>query len=141
MRNGIPSGSCRLLLASLVALGLASAAAADGRPEPHDPRKAHAEADRNKDGKVDRAEFQARMVEVFYFADADKSGFISFEDMDAATVFPEDFRSADRDGDRRISLYEFIEMRFADFREADTDGDGMLSVEEVEKIYHRGREK
>jgi Ca2+-binding EF-hand superfamily protein len=97
----------------------------------HDARAAHAQADLNGDGQIDRREFHLRMVEVFFHADADKTGFLKPEELNKATVIEEDFGEADKDGDGRISLYEFVEFRFNDFDEADTDSNGLLSVEEV----------
>ena len=97
----------------------------------HDPKAAHAQADKNGDGYIDRREFHLRMVEVFYHADVDKTGFLAPAELNKATVFEEDFSEADGNGDGKISLYEFIEYRFDDFDEVDTDSNGLLSVQEV----------
>jgi Ca2+-binding EF-hand superfamily protein len=119
-----------------LALGLwaASAGADDTAPE-HDPKAAHAEADLNGDGQIDRREFHLRVVEVFFHADADKNGFLKPEELNRATVLEEDFSEADKDGDGLIKLYEFIEFRFRLFDEADTDSNGTLSVEEVVALF------
>jgi len=101
----------------------------------HDPSAAHAQADLNGDGQIDRREFHLRMVEVFYHADTDKTGFLTPEELNRATVVEEDFSEADGDGDGRISLYEFIEFRFDDFDQVDTDSNGLLSVEEVTAAF------
>jgi Ca2+-binding EF-hand superfamily protein len=111
-------------------LSAAFAGADTAKPE-HDPRAAHAEADQNKDGQIDRREFHLRMVEVFFHADTDKNGFLKPEELNRATVLEEDFSEADKDGDGLIKLYEFIEYRFHLFDEADTNSNGTLSVEEV----------
>jgi len=108
-----------------------TSAQANGPKPTHDPRAAHAQADLNGDGQIDRREFQLRMVEVFFHADSDKTGFLKPEELNKATVVEEDFSEADMDGDGKISLYEFIEYRFDDFDEADTDANGLLSVDEV----------
>lgn len=122
----------------LLALALGVTPARAQHPAPtHDPRAAHARADLNGDGQIDRREFQLRLVEVFYHADADKSGFLNPEQFKSATVFEEDFGEADQNGDGRISLYEFIEYRFDDFDEVDTDSNGMLSVEEVTAVFEK----
>jgi hypothetical protein len=115
-------------------LSTSSAGAEDPAPA-HDPRAAHAKADLNGDGQIDRREFHLRMVEVFYHADVDKTGFLKPEELNKATVFQEDFSEADKNGDGRISLHEFIEYRFDDFDEADTDSNGLLSVEEVTATF------
>ena len=115
-----------------LALVLSTTSAQANGPRPtHDPRAAHAQADLNGDGQIDRREFQLRMVEVFFHADVDKTGFLKPEELNKATVVEEDFSEADMDGDGKIILYEFIEYRFDDFDEVDTDSDGQLSVEEV----------
>ena len=127
------------LMALCAPLALASAAAGDEAEAPHyDPRKAHAEADANGDGGVDRAEFHSRMVEVFFFGDSDRDGFMTWAELEKAVAFPDDFRDADSDADGRISLYEFVRVRFADFDTVDSDRDGLLSVEEVTAVYERG---
>ncbi len=115
-----------------LALVLSTTSAQANGPRPtHDPRAAHAQADLNGDGQIDRREFHMRMVEVFYHADTDKTGFLTAAELNKATVFEEDFSGADKAGDGKISLYEFIEYRFDDFDAADTDGNGLLSVDEV----------
>ena len=57
------------ILLSLVAVTVLSsgqlALATEGRQET--PEQAHALTDTNKDGAVDREEFRARMVDIFYF--------------------------------------------------------------------------
>jgi len=120
------------------ALVLPTASAWADAPKPgYDPRAAHAEADLDADGQIDRREFHLRMVEVFFHADTDKGGFLKPEELDQATVLEEDFSGADRDGDGRISLPEFIEYRFHAFDEADSDSNGRLSVEEVIAVFER----
>jgi len=119
-----------------LALVLSTTSAQANGPGPtHDPRAAHAQADLNGDGQIDRREFHLRLVEVFYHADTDKSGFLTPEQLNKATVFEEDFSEADRNGDGKISLYEFIDYRFDDFDEVDTDSNGLLSVEEVTAAF------
>ena len=124
-----------LLIAIISCIGFG--ALADDRPT-HDPRVAHEETDTNGDGQVDRAEFNARMVEIFFHGDANKDGYMTPAELEKTVPFPDDFRDADRNGDGRYSLYEFIEVRFYDFRLVDTNDDGLLSVEEVVVIFERG---
>lgn len=124
----------------LVAVLVVAPAAAEeqGKAPVYEPRNAHAETDTNGDGGVDRAEFHARMVEVFYFSDGDRNGYLSWAELEKAVAFPDDFRGADTDGDGRISLYEFVRVRFDDFDDVDKDHDGLLSVEEIVAVYERG---
>ena len=104
-------------------------------PKNQDPRAAFAETDENHDSRIDREEFQHRVVEIFYFGDRDKDGYLTQEELVAAVTFPDDFKNADRNHDGRISLYEFIQVRFATFDAVDADHDGVLSVEEVVTSY------
>jgi hypothetical protein len=114
---------------------LAGAAVAEDAPSRYDPKAAHAEADRNGDGQIDRQEFYVRMVEIFFHGDVDKDGFMKPEELNAVTLIEEDFSEADGDRDGRISLYEFIEVRYDDLEDADTDSNGRLSVEEVVAVF------
>jgi len=108
----------------------------DEIPASHDPRAAHAATDQNRDGEIDRDEFEQRIVQVFYFADVDKDGFVTFGQL---MVFDEArlFETADLDGDSRLSLSEFLNARAGNFRDADTDRSDTLSVEEVVAEFNR----
>jgi Ca2+-binding EF-hand superfamily protein len=114
---------------------LATSAGADASKPKHDPRAAHAQADQNGDGQIDRREFHLRMVEIFFHADADKNGFMKPEELNRATGLEEDFSKADKNGDGKIMLYEFIEFRVDLFDEADADSNGSLSVDEVVAVF------
>lgn len=90
-------------------------------------------SDLDKDGRIDRAEYQRRMVEVFYFADRNKDGVVTIEEIAAIeTVDEKAFKAADRDGNGKLSVNEFVAYRVIQFDEADTNKDGVLTVEEVE---------
>jgi Ca2+-binding EF-hand superfamily protein len=121
-------------LSVLLALAV-SPAFGDPAPPTQDPKTAFAQTDENGDGRIDREEFQHRVVEIFYFGDRDKDGYLTHEELVAAVAFPDDFAHADRNGDGRISLYEFIQVRFASFDKVDKDGDGLLSLDEVIATY------
>jgi Ca2+-binding EF-hand superfamily protein len=120
------------LTLALLAPGLVRA---DEVPPPHDPRAAHAAADKNHDGEVDRREFHDRIEEIFYFADTDRDGLVSNGEL---KVFDEDelFIVADRNHDSKISLKEFLNARFDNFRDADKNSDGTLSVQEVVDAFN-----
>jgi len=90
-------------------------------------------SDLDKDNKIDRAEYQRRMVEVFYFADRNKDGVVTIDEIAAIeTVDEKAFKAADRDGNGKLSVNEFVAYRVIQFDEADTNKDGVLTIEEVE---------
>jgi len=92
--------------------------------------------DRNSDGFIDRGEFYERMVEQFFFADANRDGRLVPAELPG--VPPEVFKGADRDGDGVLGLPEFTEAREADFDRADTNKDGLLSRAEAEAAAAAG---
>lgn len=103
----------------------------------HDPKVAFAESDENQDGRIDRAEFVARLVEIFFHGDRDKDGLLTIAEMEQVVAFPEDFRDADASGDGKISMPEFLRARAGTFDAADADADGLLSLEEIVGAYQR----
>lgn len=88
--------------------------------------------DRNSDGFVDRGEFHQRMVELFFFADADRDGRLVPAELPGVSA--EVFGGADRDGNGVLSLAEFTQARAVDFGQADSNGDGLLSRIEVDAV-------
>lgn len=125
------------LLVSLALVALGGPAAAQKAPS-YDPQVAFAQTDRNGDGRIDRAEFHGRMVEIFFHADRDKDGLLTMEEIEAGILFPGDLSEADTDGDGLVSLHEFVRVRFQDYYQVDTDGDGLLSLEEVTAVFESG---
>ena len=124
----------------LLALAVLPLAALPGRSEEkpnYDVRAAFAQADANRDGVIDRAEFIDRTVEVFYAADANKDGYLSLEELEQGVLYSQDFKYVDRNGDGRISLSEFLWARDALFNEADTNQDGVLQLDEVVNMYEK----
>ena len=119
------------LFAAFVAIALAGATAwAQPTPPAQDPRAAHAETDKNRDGGIDHEEFHARMVEVFYHADVDKKGGLS--EAEFATLDSKDsFVEMDTNKDGSVSMAEFVDRRTEQFNDVDTNDDGVLSVQEV----------
>jgi len=88
--------------------------------------------DRNSDGFIDRGEFHQRMVELFFFADADRDGRLVPAELPVVPAAV--FRGADRDGNGSLSLAEFTQARAVDFGQVDRDGDGRLSRAEVDAV-------
>ena len=120
-------------------LMLTPTARAGGPETPYDPRAAFAEVDTNHDGQIDIEEFHARLVEVYYKADADKDGVMSVNEYERLP-FSGAFIDADANGDGKISLTEFVTIRFRQFETADSNHDTQLSVEEVVTAYEAGKQ-
>ena len=92
--------------------------------------------DRNKDGRVDRSEFQEWMTEVFYIRDKDRKGYLVIEDVrDQMNL--EVFKAVNRKGDGKLVLREFLNALFVDFGAADVNGNGAVTVEEIEAYIKR----
>jgi EF hand len=125
----------RVLLVFLLAALLAASSVAradESTLGEGDPRAAFADTDRNGDGQVDPEEFNARMIETFFFADEDKDGYLVVAEYAVLGLPPEDFQRSDANRDGRLGLYEFVDTMDEVFDRADTNSDGTLSLEEVE---------
>ncbi len=89
--------------------------------------------DIDKNGRIDRQEYQKRMVEVFYFADRNKDGFVTVEELAAIEeVDTAAFAAADVNHDGKLTEDEFVAYRMVDFDAADKNKDGVLTYEEVQ---------
>ena len=98
---------------------------------PRRRRDPFATSDLNKDGKIDRAEYQRRMVEVFYFADKNKDGVVTVEEIAAIeTVDEAAFKKADKNGDGS-SPSRVRHLPGDPVRRSRHQRDGVLTVEEV----------
>jgi Ca2+-binding EF-hand superfamily protein len=87
--------------------------------------------DQNKDGRIDRAEFQVWMTDVFYLRDKDHKGYLVLEDV-RGIMSPETLKAINRKGDGKVSLQEFLNATFQDFAAADVSQSGSLTMEEIE---------
>lgn len=124
--------SKRAILAVLLAFPCLGELAWAGPEATKAERRARLEqTDRNSDSSVDRSEFHARMVDVFFFSDADRDGSLDPAEFAATGSEPRRFSSADTDGNGRSNLYEFIEYRFLVFEVIDADDSGTLSESEL----------
>ncbi len=92
--------------------------------------------DRNGDGRIDRAEYQEWMVEVFYFRDKNSKGYLVLEDV-REVMSVESFKGANRMGDGKLILREFLNAVFVDFDAADVNKNGSVTVEEIEAYISR----
>jgi Ca2+-binding EF-hand superfamily protein len=118
-----------LLLGGVMAtLALTSEATAQ-TSAPSDLGKPFRAADRNRDGQVDREEYQGWMAEVFYFHDTGRKGYLALDDLKVAGVSAQIYAITSR-GDGRLSLSEFLNATFLDFDAADGDRSGTLTLEE-----------
>jgi Ca2+-binding EF-hand superfamily protein len=120
------------VLAGLLAGGLAGAQM-NPRADWKEQFKAH---DLNGDGRLDRAEFQEWMVDVFFARDQGKKGYLAIDDVRGAMT-PQVFNAMNRNGDGKLSLPEFLNALFQDFQAIDTGRDGSITIEEIEAYIGR----
>ena len=119
---------------ALAVLFLFSASASAQQPG-YDPHQAFKEADKNHDGYIEMDEFYERNVDLFFIGDRNKDGTLNREEYEAIVVVREDFTKVDQNGDGVLSEAEFISMRVPLFQQADKNHDGKLSEPEVTDAY------
>ena len=85
--------------------------------------------DANKDGQVDRGEFQGRLLYDFSSRDHDKDGFLTRSELPHVTA--EDIRAADADSNGKLSAIEYMNQRLKEFEAADRNRDGVVTQAEV----------
>lgn len=92
--------------------------------------------DVNKDGKIDRAEFQHWLKEAFFLLDANKDGMLSLQELQQAQSFIDagQFTRADRHHDGVLDMVEFSNTLTQDFEAADQDRDGTLNRQEFARL-------
>ncbi|NRQ13433.1 EF-hand domain-containing protein [Ensifer sesbaniae] len=81
--------------------------------------------DRNKDGAVDRSEYEAFMTTAFVNLDRNKDGNLTSDETKQA-LNAQQFAATDASGDGKITRNEFLDRVMADFKMADRSGDGNL---------------
>jgi Ca2+-binding EF-hand superfamily protein len=81
--------------------------------------------DRDKNGAVDRSEYQAFMTSAFAGLDKNKDGSLNSDEV-AQVLTVQQFSATDANGDGKVSQSEFLNRVMADFKAADRGGDGSL---------------
>jgi hypothetical protein len=105
------------------------------RPDWKERFRAH---DQNGDRRIDRAEFQEWMVDVFFQRDQGRKGYLTVEDVRGAMT-PEVFKAMSRRGDGKLWLPDFLNALFLDFEAIDTGHEGSVTVEEIEAYIRASR--
>ena len=96
--------------------------------EEADPEKIFAIIDKDGDGKITRAEWTERKMEVFFQKDANRDTRLTREEF--STISQAEFDAADLDGDGKLSTFEFDQAAFTNFEAVDANGDGAITLEE-----------
>jgi Ca2+-binding EF-hand superfamily protein len=125
---------CACTVALLAGLALAPPAPTSAQAPAPPSQDRFTQADKNRDGKIDREEFHQAAVESFYFRDKGKKGYLVIGELPESS--PEAFRAANRKSDGRLTLEEYVNALFIDFDRADTGKDGGLTFEEI-RVYSR----
>ena len=136
------------LILLLLAAGPALAAP---DPEPANPRPTRPNAgvmryDTNKDGFVDRGEWDAGQEARFRQLDTDKDGKLSKDELFSRPSRADDrqlerqdafFRRMDRDRDGFVSKAEFMAQADRNFARCDADKDGRINTAECRQALRR----
>ena len=118
------SRSFVMLLVLVVLAGVS-----DARAQTPGSTPAFQTTDANKDGQIDRGEFQGRVLSEFSSRDQDKDGFLTRDELPHLPV--EAIRAADGDSDGRLSAIEYMNQRLKEYAAADQNRDGVLTQAEV----------
>jgi hypothetical protein len=117
-------------LASLLAvLGLTAAVPGALAQTPR-PNPAFQAIDSNRDGRVDRAEYERHVRAVFSSLDRDKDGILAGSELPDVTA--EAIRAADGNSDGKLTAIEYMNQRLKEFADADRNRDGVLTQAELE---------
>jgi hypothetical protein len=137
------------LILLLLAAGPALAAPGPDTDNPRPARSANTGVmryDTNKDGFVDRAEWNAGQEARFKELDANRDGKLSKEEMFSQSRSTSDralerqdafFRRVDRDRDGFVSREEFMAQADRNFARCDLDKDGRINTAECRQALRR----
>ena len=112
------------LLAALVLVGVSDTIA-----QTPGSAAAFQATDVNKDGQIDRGEYQGRVRSELSSRDQDKDGFLTRSELPDMTA--DHVRAADADSDGKLSAIELMNQRLKEFDAADRNRDGVLTQAEV----------
>ena len=99
------------------------------KPKADDPKQSFAIADEDGDGKVTRAEFRLRKLDVFDRKDVDRNKTLSRNEI--PVLKQSVFDAADSNSDGKLSAYEFIQADFVKFDPFDENRDGVITFDEL----------
>lgn len=85
--------------------------------------------DVNKDGYIDRQEYENRIIEIFQSADKDGDQRLSVPEL--GTINEKAFEQADTNKNKKLNKKEYIRFRFADFERVDQDNDNRITPREL----------
>lgn len=141
-----------VFLAALIAAGFAGAAhAQEAGGKAKGPMKSFERLDRNDDGVVDRAEYEASIEKFFKRADADGDGVVDADEAKKAVEkaaarkakagekMEKRLRRLDDDKDGKVTRAEALAPQ-GWFKRADKDGDGKVSKADLEETLDRRRD-
>jgi len=129
----------RCVLLFVIAMLIITSAVYGQQQSPASQQAIWDNADKNKDGFIDRIEFLEAMTDAFFFADTDKDGYLTLVEIRTVvgTLDAKQFEDADRDKNGKLDLYEYENALSKDFDTADTNADGKITVEEF-KLLRQG---
>jgi Ca2+-binding EF-hand superfamily protein len=125
-----------LVLTAALACSLVGALAQAQVTPPPDWKERFRVFDQNGDGRIDRAEFQEWMVDVFFERDQGKKGYLTMDDVRGAMT-PEVFKALGLKGDGKLWLPDFLNALFQDFQAMDTDRVGSITMEQIEAYIRK----
>ncbi len=114
-----------MFFASLTAFAEVRADAATGLPP-----VVMEKADTNQDDRIDRQEFENRIIEMFQSSDKDGDQRLSIPELGPVNEKP--FQEADKNNNKKLNLKEYIRFRFADFDRVDQDNDNLITPRELQ---------
>ena len=105
------------------------------KPKADDPKQSFAIADKNGDGRVTRAEYRVRIMDVFDNKDLDRD--FALSENEIPILKQSIFAAADIDGNGKLSAYEFQQADFAKFENFDENKDSVVTFEELLSFRQR----